>query len=242
MKVMKHLSDKTGELHEYIAIDELPSGFRSYETNVVYVRGLFYEEVLALAKYVGDTPNPSLLQLSAIYSDVIKGIDINDLELIDFTTLIAVSSIWTSDDFGWSPNLSCAMDSCDGIITNPIVLDDFEFNDPLLKSKVPYSIKGINTFIGPITVGDEIKKNKLLESHEDIHKNIISFALMIKTDELTDEEKIKAIRFADPKQINEIAMLEKELFIAIKPIPKPCPKCGHINKVYIGLEKIRAFP
>jgi len=112
----------------------------------------------------------------------------------------------------------------------------------VIKANIPYNIGGKDVLIGPITVGDEIEKNRYLEGHEDIHKNIMTFALMIKSNEMDLEEKIDAIRFADPIQIKEISELERELFISIKPVIKKCPKCGHENKVYVGLDKIRAFP
>ena len=102
-------SEVSGENSDYLLIDMLPTGFRSYKSKEIYVRGLYFEESLSMSKYVGDIPEDEVnySQLVSIFSDCIKGIDILDLEPIDLKTLMVISSIWTIDEFGWTPNVSC---------------------------------------------------------------------------------------------------------------------------------------
>ncbi len=109
MRTKTYRSDLSGESVEYLLIDMLPSGFRSYDQKEIYVRGLYFEESLALSKYVGKIPEKEVnySQIVSIYSDCIKGISITDLEPIDLKVLIIISSIWTVDNFGWTPNVSC---------------------------------------------------------------------------------------------------------------------------------------
>lgn len=111
-------------LYNYYVVEELPTNFRSYyNVDKVYVRGLFYEESLALSKYMvslrkGVKENfiSSLSTLVTVYSDVIKGIAIEDLEVSDFLALLSVSTIWTSPDFTWIPNSPCTK-----YVENPLI-------------------------------------------------------------------------------------------------------------------------
>jgi len=108
-KPTERSSIKSGRSHKYLVINELPSGFRGYKIDTLYVRGLFFEESEALSKYVGNH-KPSYKQLVTLYRDVIQGIELEDLELPDFILLMIISSIWTVKGFGWIPNLACIHD------------------------------------------------------------------------------------------------------------------------------------
>lgn len=127
MKSEQFESTVLGAPHDYYTVSELPSGFRSYlDISAVYVRGLFYEEALALSRYVQNSTSSSakdnlsanLSALVTIYRDVIKGVNIEDLEVSDFLALLTVSSIWTTPDFSWTPDRPCNL-----MKPNPLIAD-----------------------------------------------------------------------------------------------------------------------
>jgi len=109
-------SKKSGELVEYLEIKHLPSGFRMYNTKSVYVRGLYFIESEAISKFVSQKKNilNDVSQLALIYEDAIQGIDIRNLEFIDFLELLVMISTMTVEDFGWVPNVKCV-----NIVDNP---------------------------------------------------------------------------------------------------------------------------
>lgn len=240
-------SNTSGEPCDYLVVDQIPSHFRSYEQTEVYVRGLYFEESLSLAKYVGSTTNPSYTQLASIYTDVIRGVDILDLELVDFIYLMIVSSIWTVDNFGWQPNIKCSNlidgDPCDGVITSKIIIDDFDFNDLLIDTlPVPIKLGKHDVSIGALTVRDIIEKEAYMKAHPETDRKVLDYAFSIKNPELTSEEKIKKIRFSPTTDVNQIKDIDNDIHIKIDPILKKCPACGHTNKLKIGLSKIRGYP
>lgn len=240
------VSEKSEMQCDYLVLDQLPSDFRSYDVNEIYVRGLFYGETLALSKYVGNIKKPNFTQLASIYDDVIRGVDIKKLELIDFIVLMTISSIWTVDDFGWSPNIRCANTvenkQCEGIINQKIVLDDFEFTESVVKNlPIPIKINNKDLDISVITVGDMIRKEAYLEQNPDADKKIVDYAFMIKSD-MTDEAKIKLITFGSTADVKQIAQIDSETYIKIKPVLKQCPICRHHNRLFIGLNQIKAYP
>lgn len=245
-------SDLSGDLSDYLIAKHLPSNFRSYgDIKELYVRGLYYTETLSLAKYVDPNTTLDFAQLAILYKDVIKGIDIRDLEPRDFIILMTVSSIWTQRDHGWIPNVPCSAtlksgDPCDGTIVEKIILDDLKFEEPLFKGGlVPLTIRGKECQVGVVTVGDLIDKKDFLDNQESLDpdlKTIASYATLIKNDDLSFEDKIKLIKFADAKDIHNLKQLDSEMFIKIEPVLKKCPKCGHVNKLYIGIRNIRGFP
>lgn len=248
MKVVKkQLKSEKSEMQcDYLVLEQLPSDFRSYDVKEIYVRGLFYGETLALSKYVGNIKKPNFTQLSSIYDDVIRGVDIKDLELIDFIILMTISSIWTVDDFGWSPNIRCAntvdKKQCDGIINQKIVLDDFEFSESVVKGlPIPIKINEKDLHIGALTVGDMIKKEAYMEQFPDMDKKIVDYAFMIK-DDITDKEKMKLIQFGNTADVKQISQIDSEMYIKIKPVIKQCPTCKHENRLFIGLNQIKAYP
>lgn len=242
------VSSKSGDSCDYLVVDQLPTKFRSYDVDQILVRGLFYEESLALSRYVGSTSKTNYSQLVVIYEDVIKGIDILDLELVDFIILMIISSIWTVDDFGWDPNIRCSHRTedghqCTGVIHNKIILDDFEFEDPLV-DQLPVSIKMRNTNIsvGALTVRDVIEKEKYLSSHPDIDPKIINYAVLIKNTDMTFEDKVRLVRYSHSKDLNQILQIDNEVHIKINPIKKTCPVCSKINNLEITLSKVRGYP
>jgi hypothetical protein len=242
------MSEVSGELAKYLSINQLPSNFRSYDIKNVFVRGLYLEESDHLAKYIGGIGDASYSQLYAIYKDVIKGIDILKLELVDFIILMVISSIWTADNFGWSPNIPCVHtdengDRCEGIITEKIILDEFDFKAPLITSlPVPLKIRDRDMLIGSLTLGDMIERENYLVEHPDASKKLLSYVSLIKNEDMTFEEKFRFIRFSVAKELADLAIIDSEIHITMELLPKKCPVCKKVNKLKIGLTEIRGYP
>jgi hypothetical protein len=99
----------------YDILEDLPSGKRSYpDIGKVYIRGLFYGEVLELSRITSDSLEDSI----KIYKDAIKfeneKYKLEDLELVDYILVTAISNIMTTKDFNWYPDFICS-----NIIRNP---------------------------------------------------------------------------------------------------------------------------
>lgn len=241
-------SIKSGRLCEYLVVDQLPTKFRSYDVDQILVRGLFYEESLALSKYIGNTVTPNYKQLSIIYEDVIRGVDILDLELVDFIILMIISSIWTVDGFGWDPNIRCSNithegKQCDGIIRDKIILDDFDFKDPLITQlPIPLQIGGKDIDIGAITVRDVVQKEDYIEENPDCNKKIIDYATLIKNESMTFDDKVNFIKYSYTRELESISTINSEIHIMLDLLIKNCPTCKHPNKLKIGLTEIRGYP
>lgn len=244
-------SEKSGRNCQYLVVDQLPSHFRSYNVDKVFVRGLFFDESLALSQYIGNMVTPNYTQLKAIYSDVIRGIEIDELEIVDFIVLVIISSIYTIDDFGWSPNVRCCHhddegNACSGIINDKILLDDFDFVDPapLVQSlPIPLKIDGVDIDVVPITVGGMVAKEAYQEEHPEVNKKLVNLASIIKsTDYPSLDDKINFIKFCRSKDLKDLQMIDSEIHIKLNPIEKKCPVCKKVNKLNIGLTKIRSYP
>lgn len=242
------ISAKSGQQCDYLVVDELPTNFRSYDTKEVFVRGLYYEESVALAKYIGYTNHPPISQLVSIYSDAIRGVELNKLELVDFIVLMIISSIYTTEDFGWDPNIQCShflpnTYRCQGMINDKIVLDDFDFDDPLVDQlPIPVPINGKELQIGAITVGDMNDKEGYLKKDPDIDKKILDYAMLIKNEDMSFEEKVNLVKFTFPKDLKVMKQIDSEIHITMKPLEKKCPSCGNMNRLRIGLTQIRGYP
>ena len=106
---MELVSLKSNKKAEYQVITQLPSAFRSYPFNKVYIRGLYFDEAVSLTRFVDDGFNYE--QLSAVYEDVIRfpidSFSLLELELVDFLSLIAVSSVWTAKNHSWATGFKC---------------------------------------------------------------------------------------------------------------------------------------
>lgn len=110
MTTKSHKSDVSGDDTDFLVVTDLPTGFRAIpDVEEVHVRGLFFEETLALGRYVGNLqPNQvSYRQIVKLYKDAIRGVDLLALEPVDLQVLMIISSIWTVDDFGWTPDVDC---------------------------------------------------------------------------------------------------------------------------------------
>ena len=103
------VSLKSNKKAEYQLITQLPSAFRSYKFDKVYVRGLYYDEAISLTRFVDSGFNYE--QLAMVYEDVIRfpidSFSLMDLELVDFLSLIAVSSVWTAKNHSWATGFPC---------------------------------------------------------------------------------------------------------------------------------------
>lgn len=243
-------SEVLGDTSEYLVITELPTKFRSYgDINKLYVRGLYMEESGSLAKFIGNTKTPDYTQLHSIYKDVIKGIEVEKLELVDFIILMIISSIWTIDDFGWNPNIQCSNilepsgERCDGVITSLITIDDFEFDEPMVeKLPIELNIRSKSILIGALTLGNVIEKELYLKNNPSIDKKILNYAGIIVNEDMSFEDKISFISKSMSKHLADIPVIDREIYVPVKPVLKACPKCNHKNRLMIKLTEIRGYP
>jgi len=123
-------------------LDELPSGKRLYkDIGKVFVRGLFYGEVLEASKIDENNLNETL----RVYRDAIKFENANykleDLEIVDYILLTSIVNIMTTPDFKWFPSFTC-----ENIIENPkIKLADSEIEElNLIKNQLKEDLKDEN--------------------------------------------------------------------------------------------------
>ena len=151
MKFKKELrkSNKSERDYKYLVIDQLPSGFRNYDVDVVFVRGLLWEESIAISKFIGEN-NSNFKQLVNIYKDIIQGIDIEDLEIPDFIVLLTISTIYTLKDFGWVPNVRCSH-----IVKNPEIKK--------IENKIKENYKKINDLENKNEDQDQDQKNNKIK-------------------------------------------------------------------------------
>lgn len=248
-------TDSTGRTVDYVVVDKLPSHFRSYpHIEQVFVRGLNLSEALQIAKLIDTSVKLQEIipDLANIYSEAIKGIDIYDLELVDFTVLNIISSIWTVDGFGWSPNIPCAHSNddgtrCPGIITDRIVLDDFHFQEPnVTELPIEIMLGQDKVPVGALTVKDMIDKKRLLESNifdedKDILSKLIDYALLIKNGRPLDE-RVNMIRYAQKYELKELYEISEDIYVKLDLIPKTCPVCKKTTHLKITLNQIRGYP
>ena len=92
----------------FTELKDLPSGKRNYpDIGTIYVRGLFFGEVLELSKLNDDSLETSI----KVYRDAIQiensNYSLEDLELIDFIFVTSISNILTSEDYKWHPDFRC---------------------------------------------------------------------------------------------------------------------------------------
>jgi hypothetical protein len=99
----------------FTQLEQLPSGNRCYpDIGKIYIRGLFYGEILELSKLNDNSLETSL----KVYRDAIQfendTYSLEDLELIDYIFVTSISNILTSEDYKWYPDFKCF-----NIIKNP---------------------------------------------------------------------------------------------------------------------------
>ena len=240
---------------EYQVVNQLPSNFRSYKFKSIMVRGLYYIEALAVARYIGKLENEiNYPQLASIYSDVIKvsapeGVDFNimDLELLDFTTLVSISSILTFPKFSWNPSVPCSNEDCDQIITSPpINLDEFDFYPPsvTLVDNLP-KLDGVA--IHPVRLRDKVERANYEAQHPDtkllglpIPSRILTLAEMIDGDDF--EDRVNKIAFLTRTQIEQLEQMRDDLELKVKEFVRECPKCHTKVKFSVGLQRLIVYP
>jgi len=155
----------------YLPIEILPSNNRSYkDIGKIYVRGLFYGEVVDLSKIEDDSLETSL----RVYRDAIQienpQYKLEDLELIDYIFVTTIANILTTENYKWFTDFRC-----DNIIKNPKIrekqLDIEEYEDKinLLTSKL--NEEGIpEEDIEDIKKDIETLKNLIKKTEEEITK------------------------------------------------------------------------
>jgi hypothetical protein len=240
------VSGKSGLSAKYIVITELPTYFRQYDFDKVFVRGLYFEEAKALSKLVDAYGKEiPLNKLALLYEDVIRMETgtLYDLEISDFFALQTISTLNTVEGFGWIPNQPCRQfhegRMCDGNITAKIELADLDFTEPTATS-LPLSIKFQKEEynLGAVTIANLIEIEALPKDQSEY----AVYAHMVKGSDKSIPELINMIKYCDPKEGAMFEQMDSELFIGINPVKKRCSKCNQINEVRIGLNTIKSFP
>lgn len=235
------MSNKTRKQHEYIKITQLPTGFRSYRTREipithVLVRGLVFSEITSLQKL----HETDLDQLKLIYQDVIifpedPMMTLGQLELIDFLTLIIISSLYTVTDFHWSWAGKCL--DCSTPMSRALGLGDVEFEvndfnklplDIMLKDTVFTDAEGNECSqvlqLRMITVDDVIEiKSKNLSPEEEMMYEI---AYSLSCEGISREDILSYVYNFSYNDMVLVQTIIRELkpktpFFAIK-----CPSCN----------------
>lgn len=239
---------------EYQVVNQLPSNFRSYKFKSIMVRGQYYIEALAVARYIGKLENEiDYPQLASIYSDIIKvsaseGADFNimDLELLDFTTLVSISSILTFPKFSWNPKVPCSNEDCDQIITSPpINLDEFDFYPPSVTLVDNLKLNGIA--IHPVRLRDKVERANYEAQHPDakllglpIPSHVLTLAEMIDGDDF--EDRVNKIAFMTRTQVEQLEQMRDDLELRVKEFVRECPKCHTKVKFSVGLQRLIVYP
>ena len=102
MDTFAHLkSEKADRLEKYLEVTELPSEFRYYNTKSIWVRGLYFSELESLSKFYDEEIEfeKQLSKLVTIFDDVIKGVDILEMEIPDFLIAVAIANLLTYDNY-----------------------------------------------------------------------------------------------------------------------------------------------
>ncbi len=246
--VMKEMVSSKSDLSaNYIVINQLPTLFRSYGFDKVYVRGLYFEEAKNLSKlvdtYGADIP---MERLASVYEDVIRmegGFSLYDLEMPDFFALQTISTLNTVEGFGWIPDLPCRQffegKLCDGRVAEKFTLEDLDFEDPEVTSlPIPIKLAGKDVNVYPLTIADLIT----LDRYPEGDRSYITYALMLRDETDTLQERVKRIKFCSPAEGEYLSEMDKAFFIGVKKFQKRCTTCGQHNEVRVGLNKIKSFP
>lgn len=233
----------SGKLADYLVVTELPSGFRSYpkEIDKVYIRGIYFDETVSVSRFMEDPQNYE--QLIAIYSDVIRfpssSFTLYDLELCDFMSLIAGSSVLSSRNHAWATGFNCSDKECKGRITSPVILDDFDFIPPTVSTlPIPFTISDSVVNVSPLAMRDLIT----LEKTEISLQSVMSYALLIKGSDLSIEQKVDLIKYAAPYEVEDLMKIDQELEITNRPIIKLCPVCKKPLRLNIQLTELKPYP
>jgi len=109
---------------ELLEVKQLPSGFKTYQTKSVFIRGLKFGEVKILNKASDDK---SLKYLVSVYSKVITGIDILELLPVDFKALLFLIAKLTDQDFNLEVTTSCP--SCSIVFPTTVDIHDVDYEE-----------------------------------------------------------------------------------------------------------------
>lgn len=229
-------SNKSKRLHNYLLVDALPTGFRSYTTNKIYVRGLFLDELLSLSKLT----TYNLKTLVTIFEDVIHGIDIDDLELTDFLTLVSISSLYTLTDVGWNVGLNCSNTSCKNTYKKSLTLFDLSFDITRCKTlPIPVVLYGEQYELRPLTIKDNLFINSL-KSDDD--KEVIKLARMLTHPDYSFDDMLVIIKTLEYNDSLLITSVVNELTTSLPLFDSVCPKCNTVSKFNFNMDVTNILP
>lgn len=249
--------NKLGIESSYLVYNDLPSGMRSYKNiDKVLVRGLMFDEVKSLARYLSNQYD--LKQLANCYQDVIrlntkdgKIVPLENLEIVDFHYLIVVSSMFTDPDAEIKLTYKCK--NCGEEHTEIIQLSDIKYNvDNLDISEVPLSDQELKAH--PQLVKDAIVLsdvddlytkylklyNKFHISKEDFIE-LISYAVILNWEVSEDLFIIVNKLNSNLKLLNEVRNIDRELSTSLEPFHFKCNKCSIVNDLQYDFNNLRGY-
>lgn len=107
----------------YSPLDKLPSKFIPYDTKVIYVRPFNLGEI-------EDLNSIRVFDIRVFLDtikDIVKGMDINELTVIDLKTSLLYSLILSSDNSIWNMTVTC--EECDTKYVRQLTISDLHFQD-----------------------------------------------------------------------------------------------------------------
>ena len=252
---MKHtnvqlLSKVTNKQTQYVRLDELPSKFRSYPKGInIFTRRLTMEETFNMSSLKLDMET-GFKDLARVYEDVIitdnPNVTLYDLELVDFQLAVAVSSVWSSTDFGFKIRKQCPNPMCGEIITQNVTIDDFNFTDAAVNVPVPLIIDGVEFNMRPLRVKDIIAiGNDMQDKEANYKRGILEYCYML---DCTVEDRFKDIRelydfikAISDIEYNKLRQIDQDITVVNYPLEVTCHACKETIKINKQLTTLKAY-
>ena len=220
--------------HNYFHIDLLPSKFRSYSIDSIAIRGLTFDEVLGLSKK-NNSDNLQLHYLiELLNNNIIKNIDIKELEVIDFNHLLLILFSYTDPAYFLRKNIKCY--SCKKQQNFQFFLEKFDYineniiNKTFLETKdktkyYPLKVKHIVEYF-------HLKKDKQIQKK--YYPMLLNWIRTENTSSDFDDFKYST-------SFEEFLQLENKFYINIKPLQFKCLSCKKIISFKFNVNNILAF-
>ena len=215
----------------YSVLDTLPSKFLPYDTNGIYVRPLLIGEIEQLS----DMTTFSLVKFLSIIRNVIKGVDVREMTVLDLKVALIYSLILSEDANGW--NLDNVCEHCGTKYSHSLKVQELEFEDfPIdhlpITSELPL-LQGWEFDL--LRMHHLLKVNSLLETKSSDDTMNAKLLMLAFASNQPDKEKAYNTLYGFPasKQArDEMNRLYGLIIQSIKPITTVCPNPA----LYLTLE------
>lgn len=206
----------------YSVLDNLPSKTIPYDINALFVRPLFMGEIEQLS----DMTQFSLPKFLSIIKDVVKGVDIKNLAVLDLKVALIYSLILSEDAQGWTLENTC--EYCGTKFSHRLKVQELEFEDfPLDELPIKSTMKQIEDWDF-----DLLRMHHLLEVNAFLDKKSqdeeLNAKLLMLAFASNQKDKEEAYNFlyrlpASTEIRDEINRLYGLILQSIKPIHVTCP-------------------